>query len=271
MKDILRLLIRYGNHALFVMLEVICFYMIINYNITQRSIFLNSSSVYATKISKMSDELTAYARLQNVNDSLMAENKVLLERIIQSNITTNQQTLPVQDSTFSQYALIPTTICSKTLHLKNNHFTLCKGSEDGIRPHMGVITPQGVVGIVREVSAHYAHVVTVLHSQSRISAAVKGDYAFGNLVWEGEDHQLMTLEGVPKHVPIQKGDTVITSGYSTLFPPNIEIGTIESVELLKGLANYRINVRLFCDLTTVNHVYVVRNVLAEEQISVENE
>jgi len=135
---------------------------------------------------------------------------------------------------------------------------------------MGVISTSGLVGIVRDVSENYAHIISLLNSQTRISATVK-NYAYpGNLVWKELDTDIMTLEAIPKHVNISIGDTVITNGFSTIFPPNLEIGTIKSFNIGKGSSDYNIKVHLFNNIPNTAYVYVINNRLAAEQLDLQN-
>ena len=273
MQNILALLARFGTHIVFILLELLCFYLIVNYNKSQKSIFLNSTSLYANRINSKYDQMNNYLALQRVNDSLLNENRFLLQQIIESNILSSEaesSTLP-QDSLFEQYEVIPATICNKTINLRNNHVTLCKGAKDGIEPMMGVISARGIVGIVKEVSDHYAHVVAVQHSQSRISCAIGDEYAFGNLVWRSKDVQKASLDGVPKHSEIAIGDTIRTSGYSAIFPQGIAVGKISKFDVKRGSNNYEISVDLFNNLGNLEYVYVIKNSFRTEQIDLENE
>lgn len=272
MQELLALIVKYGTHLAFLLIEVFCFYLIINYNDIQRSIFVNSTSLYATKVSNQADRLASYLDLQRVNDSLQVENKQLLERIIQSEIlaSDNRVLSTVKDST-SQYELLPVTVCNKTVNLRNNTFTLCQGSDHGIKPMMGVTSASGVVGIVKDVSPHYASVISILHSQSRISCEINGKYSFGNLLWQGRDPLRASLLGVPRHTDLSVGDTVTTSGYSAVFPRGLMVGVVEAFTIPRGSNDYDIDVRLSTDVTTIAHAYVVQNVLREEQIQLEDE
>jgi rod shape-determining protein MreC len=269
MNDVFQLFIKYGFHLIFIILEITCFYFVVNYNRTQNEIFWNSSNVYVAKIAASTNKVNQYLKIRNVNDSLLRENANLIENLIRIDYINKE--IPQLDSSFSQYSIIPATICNNTFHLTNNHLTLCKGRREGILPDMGVISDKGVIGIVRNVSDNYAHVVSILNSQIRISCAVKSRNTHGNLVWKSMDPQRMVLESVPKHQFIAKGDTVITSGYSTIFPKGILIGKIESFEVVPGSNSYEIVVKLFKNISSLQYVYVIKNALAEEQLSLEKE
>jgi rod shape-determining protein MreC len=199
----------------------------------------------------------------------LRENANLIENLIRIEYINKE--IPELDSTLSQYSIIPATICNSTFHLANNHITLCKGKREGIEPNMGVISDRGVVGIVRNVSDNYAHVISILHGQTRISCSVLSRDTHGNLVWKSMDPQRMTLESVPKHEYIAIGDTVVTSGYSTIFPKGIKVGRIEKFEVIPGSNSYEITVKLFQNTSSLQHAYVIKNRFAAEQLQLEKE
>jgi rod shape-determining protein MreC len=270
MNNVIQLFLKHGSHVLFVALEILCFYLIINYNKAQKDIFLNSSNIYGAKIASQATKLIDFAYLQDRNDSLMYENATLIENLIL--IEYAGDNIPQSDSIYYQHDLIPASVCNSTIHLRNNYITLCKGSREGVMPDMGVISSlKGVVGIVRNVSSNFAHVMTLLNSQTKISCAIKNGKGHGSLVWKNLDPLRMTLESVPKHEALSIGDTIITSGYSTMFPRGILVGKIEKFKVNPGSNSYEITVLLFNDLTNIKYAYVVQNRFGAEQLKLENE
>lgn len=266
MRNLLLLFIKYGGFVTFLVFELICFYLIVNYNQTQKDIFLNSSNLLAGGINEKALGIKKFSSLQETNDSLRLENSQLLEKIINlPGVELTPASLPKRiDSSGNQYRLIPSDICNKTLHLSNNYFTLCKGKKEGFKKDMGVISLKGVVGKVSAVSDHYAKVTTVLNSQSSISAMIKSKSFFGSLVWKNESLNSFSLEGIPKYANIEVGDTIITSGYSTIFPKGIIIGTISSFKTTEAYS-YSIKVKTKTDLASLHTVYVIENLKREEQ------
>lgn len=269
MKNILLIFIKYGTHLLFIVFQIICFTLIINSNKVHGDIYDNTKTIFFGNFNNKVDQLSDYLKLDEQNDSLVRENAKLMDIII------NQQSATASIDSLSdtlllqQYSFIPAEICNKTIHLRNNYFTLCAGSVHGVKPVMGVISAEGIVGIITKVSEHYSQVIPLLHSQSRISSSVRGSDFFGNLIWTDTDPTLMTLEAIPKHAPISIGDTIVTSGYSSIFPKDLPIGTITNFEVAKGSSNYVIQVKLFNDLNNLSYVYIVNNKLKEEQIELE--
>jgi len=265
MNNVINILLKFGYHLLFLALEVGAIYLIVNYNQEQKEIFINTTSIAATSINSKLDEITSYGNLRNDNDALRLQNKKLIEQIILSNIKTQSEGNDTLILDSVAYQVIATSVCNSTFNLKNNNLTLCNGSNLGISNDMGVITDKGIIGVVRNVSPNYARVMSILHSQSIIDCAIRRNNAHGSLVWNGLDPKVLSLIDIPKHISVRKGDTIVTSGYSTIFPKGILVGTITSVTLSDGSNSFNIDVTLFSDPVTVNTVYVIKNNFAEEQ------
>ena len=259
MRNLIYLIIRFSAIVTFVILECVCFYLIVNYNKSQKEIWAHSSNLFTGHINKRLQNVYSFFDLQATNDSLLLENARLLETIINYRIGSEDnsfQNFETSDS-LVQYRLIPARVCSKTLHLRDNYISLCKGREDGIEPGMGVVFEQGVVGIVKTVSSKYATVLLMLNSQSRISGKVKTKEYSGTLFWASSDPNVLNMRNIPKHAEIAIGDTIVTSGYSVAFPPEIPIGKIKNFDLEGGGNDYSINVQLDYDLSSVDYVYVI--------------
>ena len=269
MQNLLLLLARYGNFMLFIILEVLCFYLIINYNQSQKEIFLNSSNLFSGYVLDKKENVRSYVGLKTVNEDLHQENARLLQKsfIARPAIT---DTSFVQDTTV-KFRVIPATIINNSVRQRNNSITLDKGSNHGLQKGMGVISSDGIVGIIRNVSPKYAQVLSVLNSQSRISAKIQGRNYHGNLVWKGWRPTELTLEAVPKHAEVANGDTIITSGYSSVFPPNIMIGTVKEFSVPQGNSNYVIDVSLSNDISKITYVYIIENMDKEEIKRLEND
>jgi rod shape-determining protein MreC len=260
MHNILLLFARFGSHITFVFLSAVCFLLIVNYNQSQKSIFLNSSNYYANKLDSKTSAWQSYLSLQEVNDSLAMHNSSLMEKFI--NI---QSPIPNFSDTTVQYNIIPSNVIRSTFHLRNNHMTLNKGSKAGVKKDMGVISENGILGIVREVNDQFSHVISVLNSQTRISCSIKSYSYPGNLIWKDLDPNFMHLESIPKHVDIANGDTIVTNGYSTIFPSNLVVGTIAAFKVEEGSSNYNIKVKLTNNIPNTKIAYVIQNNFAEEQ------
>ncbi len=267
MRNIISLLIRYSAFIVFLTLECLSFYLIVNYNKSQKEIWANSSNMFTGGVNSYVQGVEDFFALQNRNDSLLIENAQLLETIINYRINSKDnsfQAFEDSDST-SNYSLIPSRVCSKTINLRNNYMTLCKGSKDSIQVGMGVLTEDGIAGIISQVSPDFSTVLMILNSESRTSAKIKGKNYFGNLLWRKSNPLIMTLTDVPKHAEIMVGDTIVTSGYSISYPEDVYIGTLSDYSLRDGSNSYSIDVQLATDFSKTDYVYVVSYKLADQK------
>ncbi len=145
-----------------------------------------------------------------------------------------------------------------------NYIIIDKGSDDGICRDMAVTSPKGVVGVVSDVSPHFASIISILHPDSRISAVVSPINQVGTVVWEGTDPSVAYLENIPQHLEINIGDSVLTSGYSNIFPRGLLIGTVKEVSVGKNASFLTIKVKLATDFTRINTVYLIENLYKSE-------
>jgi len=272
MRNLLLLIAKYSSTILFIILEVICFFIIVSFNKSQSEIWAHSANLFSGNIDERVQNTTNFFNLEAVNDSLLRENARLLETIINYRVVSKEndfQEYEALDSTQLEYKFIPSRITGKTFNKRNNHITLNKGSIDSIKVGMGVISKDGLLGLVKSVSKNYSLVMTVLHSQCRISAAIKNNDFHGTLLWDNMDPTMMNLINIPKHADVSVGDTIITSGYSTVFPYGIEIGTIYESE--DNEDSFSVKVKLFNDLPSETHAYIVSSKDRKEKTELEEE
>jgi rod shape-determining protein MreC len=277
MYNLLAVVLRYSGVITFLVLESICMYMVVQYNRKQRATYLYSANTFSGVIYQRFDKLMKYNQLTIINDSLSAENAKLYGRLGNAKFSEYL----VQDSVFvkdslnkvkQRYVYIGASIINNSVSEFNNFMTLNRGSNHGIKPGMGVITKKGVVGIVRNVSPNFSQVMSVLHQQSKISAALKKSNYFGAVVWRNANDPLrVTLENLPKHVEVMAGDTVQTSGFSYIFPEGIPIGVVESSGVAAGSNFNTARIKLFEDLARLRYVYIVNHLFREEQENLEKD
>ena len=200
-----------------------------------------------------------YFNLKEENFLLLDENNRLkalnLNRSIQSTAVSNDA---------ENYQLTPASVIKNSYAFPQNYLTLNKGERDLIKEDMGVITSNGLVGIIDQTSSKYARVISILNTKSKINAKLKKSNHFGTLEWNGENYRSVQLHDIQDLVKLAKGDTVVTSGYSSVFPENIPIGRIESFQLNDTKDLYIINVSLFNDMTNLRHVHIIENLDFEE-------
>lgn len=268
MRNIILFFAKHGSTFLFLLLEVVCFVLIINYNSSQRSIYLNSSNILSGNLFAEKQRFLDFFSLSEQLDSLQQENARLMRRVL---FHEGYGNAPDLDSTDFNYSLIPAQIINQTVNSRNNYLTIDKGTLDGVSADMGVMNKKGLIGIVQNNNTKFSRVLSILNSKSRISASIKSKGYFGNLVWKTLDVERMELEAIPTHAAVAIGDTIITSGYSTMFPPGIQIGTIETFTIKKGASNYSITVKLNNDLSKTQRVFVIDNKSQPLQRMIEEE
>jgi len=262
MNNLLLFIIRYSAFLLFVLLEIVALILIVRYNDDQRAIFINSSVVFSGRVYKMADNAYKYSHLQVIADSLANENAKLKTEVF--NLERSFQHLsgsdrPIDSCILETYKIIDARVINNSINQRNNHFTLDKGSRDGIRNGMGVISPHGIAGIIDQTGSDYSTAISVLHSAARISASIKRNNFFGSLVWREINPAYMTLEAIPRQADILIGDTIVTSGYSFIYPRGIFIGTVHRFWTEGGSNYYTIEVKLQEDISRLDRVYVIDN------------
>ncbi len=278
MRDIIQLFVRSGGFITFFLLECVCLFLIVSFNKSQRSIWLHSAGNWSGAVEKKRNNLNQYLALTTENERLNIENARVKAELENNRMitlpwrdtvrTVNVDTMGNRKETL-HFRFFPATVINNSVAGFNNFLTIDKGSADGVRPRMGVLSPDGLIGIVREVSKDYALVLSVLNQQSKTSVSLKKTGHFGSLIWEGGDPLHATLNDIPKHVVFAPGDTIVTSGFSEIFPKNITIGTIETSRIEPGSNFFTINVKLAADLSRTRHVYVVDHLFAPQIDSLE--
>ncbi len=216
-------------------------------------------------------QANSYFRLARFNKELAADNARLRALLPSSTLVdTGQAYLHHNLHTKQFYSYIPAQVIQVQTTQANNYLMLNRGSKHGVRPHMGVISPEGVVGIVRSVSPHFATVSTLLHSQTLISARVGLSGSRGTVRWDGLSPWYVKLDEIPFQEAIQAGDTIYTSGYSHIFPDKIPIGTIASFRVKETGDFFDIKVRLAVPYHKLDHVWIVVNLFKTEMDSLLN-
>lgn len=251
-------------------MEIGAFVIIYRFNNYQKASFLNYTNGIASNFYNGVSNTQEYFNLRRVNDSLQLENARLRSQQIISYYQNNISINSINDTVYKQqYQYTAAQVVNNSVTKRNNYITLNRGSLHGIKREMGVISENGIVGIVMNVSEHYCTVLSLLNSNCKISAKLQKTGAFGSLVWDGKNPKKSRLLDVNKHVPIKIGDMVITSNFSTIFPEGIPIGKISNQTLDAGDNFHALEVELFTDFSTVSTVYIISNLLKNEQQSLE--
>jgi rod shape-determining protein MreC len=252
-------------------LELVCVALMIRNNGYQRAAYFNIADEVVGRTYTAYNEVTDYLRLADENKQLADENS-RIRNSLPSSFYMDTSTVKIAKDTAGRqfYSYIPARVIQTSTNQINNYIYINKGSEQGIAPRMAVICPNGVVGIVKNVSDHFASLYSLLHSQVTVSARVRKDGSRGTIKWDGQSPYYATLEEITRQEPLKKGDTIYTSGVSRLFPDNVPIGTVESFQLKEPGNFYSITVKLTTDFKRIDYVYVVNNLMHGEIDSLVN-
>ena len=257
---------------LFLSLETIYVYLIVQNNYFQRAGFISSSNNLSGSIFQTYNNANQYLHLKETNAQLARENAILLEKTLSSYRITNVAIQKVNDSIYKQkYQYLSAKVVNNSTNRRSNYLTINVGSRQGVEPDMAVISSSGVVGIVKDVSDNFSSVMSLLHKDLKISSKIKKEGSFGPLSWEGENYGYATLNDIPTHVPLIKGDTIVTSAYSSIFPEGILVGIVESFERKEGENFFSVNVQLSTEFKKLDYVYVINNMEKQEQDQLEKQ
>lgn len=269
MRNLVEFLARYQHWFLFVILEFICAVLIVRHNHYQGSVWFSSANVVAGKFYEVDAELQSYLHLSELNSQLAQRNVQLEQRVrelseqLQSVTDTSNRVLPP----LQNLRLIPAKVIDNSIAKTDNFITIDKGSADGVETDMGVACGTGVVGIVYLVSAHHSVVIPVLNSKSNISCAIDGRGYFGYLRWEGGRSDIAYIDDIPRHATFKKGDQVVTSGYSSVFPAGILVGKILNTFNSGNGFSYRLQIKLSTDFARLRDVCVINDKEALKRLS----
>jgi rod shape-determining protein MreC len=270
MRNLFLFLWRFNYFILFLVLEGFCFYLIFQNNNFHHAAYVNSTNSMAAKMNESVNAFKEYLNLKKVSNDLATENSRLRSLLPEVYYSDTAEKKNIIDTVHhQQYSFITAKVINNSVNRRNNYLTLNIGSKQGVKPEMGVVSSEGLVGIVKDVSAHFSSVMSFLHKDSRISAKVKKSGYIGSLVWDGYDAERANLKDIARHVQLEKGDTIVTSSFSSIFPEGIMIGVVDDFRAKEGDNFYDITIKLSTDFGKLSHVYIVNNVLKEEQRQLE--
>ena len=270
MQQIINFILKNSTRLLFLLLLITSLTLVVKSHSYHRSELVNTANVVSGNYYKKTKEVNTYFNLKVENDALAKENAYLKKMLF--NKKDSVSLLP-KDSTkgFDKIEVIQTRVINNTYNTSENYLTLNSGSLLGIKADMGVVSSQGIVGIVEKTSKNFATVLSVLNMKSQINAKIKKSNHFGSLIWDAKNAGFVQLIDVPRLASVQKGDTIVTGGRSTIFPENIPVGIIDKIFTNSENNYYTLNIRLFSDMTNLNHVYVIKNKQSTEINTLETE
>lgn len=263
-----------ANTAVFIFLEIAALNMLSNSSSVQNFFITRNLQGLAGRFWGISESVSRYF-------SLPKENKELADDIFELNRKISKMTRALEIAKLDSLARIDmelasdkfkfmlATVVKNSLNKQHNYLIIGKGSDDGVRPQSGIITADGVVGIIDAVSRHYSYAISFLNSELSISARIGNDGAAGPMVWDGKHIDGALLREIPLQYKFDEGDTVYTSGYSSIFPPDIPLGVTGDTRIVNG-ATYEVKIKLFQDFSALRYVTIVTNSDIQEIEDLEN-
>ncbi len=270
MRNLIRFILKYYFFILFVLLEILAVSLVVQHNRYHKAYFMNMKHAIEGNLSEKFQNLKDYLSLREQNKRLVEENNRLYNRLANSGNLSLENKNTTGDSLYmGQYTYIPALVINNSTNKQYNYITLNKGRLQGIKEEMAVVSAEGVVGVVKKVSDNFSSVISVLNRQFNINAKIKKNGYFGPLTWNGKNYRQAVLDQIPYHVKLAIGDTIVTSGYSAIYPEGILIGVISDFEM-KGGNFYEITVDLSTNFKSLSQVQVINNFKKEEQTTLEN-
>ena len=279
MHNLTEFLAKHNHWFVFLVLEVVSMVLLFRYNSYQGSVWFSSATAVTGKVYEWDSAVESFFSLSGVNSQLTQRNAFLEQQVRMlddsiARLTRSQEAAVTRLSSmvpFQGCRLIPAKVVANMVNRYDNLITIDKGSADGVKRDMGVVCGMGVVGIVYLVSEHYSIVIPALNSHSNISCTIQRRGYFGYLRWRGGSSQLAYLEDVPRHAHFKLGDNVVTSGYSSVFPPGVMVGKVLHVFNSADGLSYRVQVKLSTDFARLRDVCLVDDSALQERIDLMRE
>ena len=277
MRNVFLFIRRYFNFLFFIVLQVISLSFLFRYNKFHEAAFLSVATEVTGRFNDKYNKVEYYFQLRKTNDSLAKDN-VRLHQMLSENYEApgTGKKLIVDTAKIDslqkilKYYFMDAKVVGSTTSLQANYITIHRGAAQQVKPNMGVVSSQGIVGTVVNVSANYATVMSLLHRQFKVVVKLKHNNDRGTIEWDGLSPLYVTLKDIPKSVTIAKGDTVLTSQTSSLFPPNIMVGTVNEIIDDKSSNFYTLKIRPSTNFFNLEYVYVIENLQYDEQKRLED-
>ncbi len=270
MRNLIRFILNNHFLLLFILLETVALILVFQNNYYQSAFVFNISRNVSGYINTKTHSAREYLSLREANIALHEENRLLRNELFSS----YKSRIPLaEEAEFDQiwerrYDYIPARVIANSVNKQHNFLSLDKGAVHGVETDMAVVSGNGVVGIVTGVSENFSTIIPLLNVDLRISSKLKNTGYFGSLYWNGRDPEKATLTDIPHHVTLNTGDSIITSGYSAIFPEGIMVGTITDFDIYGGNF-WSVTVKLSTDFRKLNQVYVIRDLFREELLELE--
>ncbi len=257
MQQIFNFILKNSNKLLFLLLLGISLGFTFQFHSYHKSKIISSANFVSGNAYKKINEVESYFSLRTQNNDLALENARLKMLLFNKKDTIIPEIVDLQG--IEKTNVILSNVIHNSYDVYENYLTIDSGNKLGVKQDMGVINDLGIVGIVDNTSTNFATVISILNKKNTINAKVKKSNHFGSISWNGKSTGFVQLVDVPRLATVRKGDTIVTGGQSTIFPENINIGTIDKIQVDDETNYYTITVRLFNDMTNLGHVYIIKN------------
>ncbi|MGI8637979.1 MAG: rod shape-determining protein MreC [Segetibacter sp.] len=272
MKNIFVFIRRYFNFLFFLVLQIVSIVFLVKYNETYHAAYAGATNEVIGAINEQYNKVQNYFHLKE-NNRLLLEENTRLKNLLRINFENADSARVValdsliRDTLGHQrkYLYLPAKVINNTVSQQMNYLTLHRGANQGVKKDMAVVSPQGIVGIVIDLSENYSRVVSLLHRNSKVSSMLKKSKVIGSVEWDGKDPHYITLRNIPKSTPVAKGDSVVTSSYSANYPPDLMVGTVDEISKDPGSNFFIIRLKTAANFYSLEYVNLIENVQWDEQ------
>jgi rod shape-determining protein MreC len=274
MRNVFLFIARFSNLLFFLLLQVVALSMLFQFNKFHQAAYMNLANEATGRVYIRYNKIETYFSLQKENEKLRQQNAELLNALKDDYAVPDSSIQVVTDSfrvdsleQYRKFLYLPVKVIGNSIDAQNNYITLHRGSNQGVGVNMAVVGPEGIIGKVVNVSPNMAVAMSLLHRKNSVVALLKKGGGFGEVVWDGKDPRHVTLNNIPRTVKVQKGDTVVTSSYSDIFPPGKIVGYVAQVQEDKSTSTYSLKLKTATDFYSVQHAFVVKNLQKAEMDS----
>ncbi len=272
MHNLFKFIHRYRFFFLFLLLGTVGLLLTMANQQYQQTFFINSANKITGSMYNAYGRISSYLALKEKNYRLAESIEHLMNTHPGSFLITDRHTFISEDTlVLRRFEYMHAELINNSVNRRNNYITINKGMRHGVQQDMGLIAPMGVAGIVTHVSKNFSVAMSLLHSDMMLSVKIQKNNHLGTLQWDGYDYRKASMTYIPPHLDLQHGDTILTSGFSSVFPEQIFIGTISDWEVKRGETFITAEVDLALDFNNFSHVFLVKNLMKEEQDALEAE
>lgn len=274
MRNIFLFIARFSNLFFFLLLQAVALTMLFRYNKFHEAAYMNVANEATGKVFLRYNSIETYFSLKKENDKLREQNAQLLNKLKgdfsapDSSVQVITDTIRIDSlEQYRKFLFLPAKVIGNSVDAQNNYLTLHRGYNQGVTVNMAVVGPEGIIGKVINVSPNMSVVMSLLHRKNSVVALLKKGSGFGEVIWDGKDPRFVTLTKIPRTITINKGDTVVTSPYSDIFPAGQVVGVVEEVAEEKSTSVYSLKVRTATNFYSIQHAYIVKNLQKSEMDS----